>query len=179
MSNICSNNVKLSGLAEGLEKFYDRIKDLVLLNQNLYKIVFDSEVDIKDWGSDWTIFHSKDYEYGNFAMDIVCESEIEPSFLFWQNVSKEFELVIEISYFDLDIEFFHTLIFSDGDVVNDEKISSLEYLYSNNRDAFWQECYDEKWDSFGEILSKLKNISPFFIDGELNKLREIFENKYT
>ncbi len=187
MSNICSHNVKLSGLAENLEKFYNRIKDLrsqttgiswpFLINQSLYEIIFESEVDIEDWGSDWTTFHSKNYEDGYFCMEFSCESEIEPSFSFWQKVSKEFDLVIEISYFDLDMEFFYTIIFSDGYIVNSEKISNLEYLYYNDRDVFWRECYDEKWESVEEILGKLKTVSLYFADDELNKIQQIFLNR--
>lgn len=177
MSYICSQEVKISGLAESLENFYDQIKDLVLLNQDLYQTVFNSEVIIDDWGSDWTIFHSKIYEYGDFSMNIVCESEIEPSFSFWQKVSKDFDLVVEISYFDLDSDLHCRIIFDYGLVIIDEKITNLEYLYINDRDSFWIECSNGDWSSVDEILSKLNTIRHYLEDDEVQKIQYVFENK--
>lgn len=187
MSNTCSHNVRLSGLAENLEKFYERIKDLrsqttgimwpFSIDKGLYHIIFELEVDIEDWGSESMFIHSKDYESGYFSMEFVCSSDVEPSFSFWQKVSKHFDLVVEISYFDLDSDLHCRIIFDYGLVIIDEKITNLEYLYFNDRESFWIECNNDDWSSIDEILSKLESISIYLDDDEMKKIKEIFENK--
>ena len=129
MSTICAQSIKLSGLAENLEVLYYKIKEVVLINQDSYHTLFDSIQDVEDWGSEWVILHTKEYEIGHSMMRIDCDSEWEPADGFWKKISKDFDVVIEIEYANPDLEYFYSTFYSDGKLLKSERITYLEHLY--------------------------------------------------
>jgi hypothetical protein len=190
MSSICSQTALISGLAENLEKVYEKFnseEDAILLNTNeLYSSFFDSDVDVEDWGAEWSIITSVEYEIGNSMMTISCDSSWFPPEIFWQLISKEYEVVVSLEYLDVDLEFFRTINWSDGQHVNTETMSYVEYLYYNNYRAFWREIIqktntcgaDAEWHSFEEIVEAIGDVFQHLNEDELSKLQYIYDNRY-
>lgn len=186
MSTICAQSIKLSGLAENLEVFYYKIKEVVLINQDSYHTLFDSIQDVEDWGSEWMILHTKEYEIGHSMMRIDCDSEWEPADGFWKKISKDFDVVIEIEYANPDLEYFYSTFYSDGKLLKSERITYLEHLYFTDYKSFWREIVertspcssDLQWSSFEEVVQNLEGVIPFLKQDELKLLQDIYDKKY-
>lgn len=186
MSTICSQSIKISGLAENLEKLYYRIQDALLLNEESYHTIFDNINDVEDWGSIWTVIHTKEYEVGDFMMILGVDSDWQPAEGFWQKISKDFELVVDLDYENPDLEYHYSTVYSDGKLIQNDRITYLEYLYATDYNAFWREVVvktspcssDIEWSSFDEVVESLEGVIKYLNDDELRLLQDIYDKRY-
>jgi hypothetical protein len=183
MANDCSNKVRITGKKENLEKLYERFqmdekKEKNALFTSSYGIMFESSKEVEEWGSKWQTFNDISFD-GESSISIEGDSAWVPATGFWQKVSEEFNVNLEIEYSEPGCNLAGEIAYESGEETKNNEMTYWEFIYEKENDYFWEEIgYRSEYSALDEITEELGDVYSGMSDEEKNRLAEIHEKNY-
>lgn len=183
MANDCSNKVRITGKKENLEKLYERfqmdeIKEKNALFVSNYGIMFESSKEVEEWGSKWQTFNDISFD-GQSTISIDGDSAWGPATGFWQKISEEFDVNIEVEYSEPGCNLGGEIAFESGEETRNEETTYWDFIYERENDYFWDEISNRcEYSSLEEIIDELGELYDSLTDDEKSKISQIHEENY-
>ena len=181
MANDCDYKVRISGNPENLQKVNESlncepIKNKGSLTLNEYPQLFKDSLDVEDWGSKWTVFNNieTDFQYPEDShIHISGYSAWTPTLGFWQKLSKDFEVTIDLNYYERGNDFAGVVNFENGEEITHEQMTYWEYLYQYDTSYLWEEIMDQcTWDELSGVKETLGSVWMKLSSEEILKIEQ-------
>jgi hypothetical protein len=181
MPNNCWNQITISGDPDTLKKIEEKFTliDSGVLNYKNYSKIFESDVtDMEgdEWGPKW---FTPSIVSNEGRLIITGDSAWVPPVPLFELISDEWEVECELIYDEPGQDFAGSIIWSNGDVIDNQKYTSWEYKYLFDRHSFWEEVeYSmEVYETIEEWLETLNldkwNKRPSL---DMNKINSIWSS---
>jgi hypothetical protein len=182
MANDCSNKVRITGKKENLENLYERfqiseIKETNALFAGNFGIMFESSEEV-EWGSKWQTFEDISFD-GQSTISIYGDSAWGPATGFWQKISEEFDVNIEVEYSEPGCNLGGEIVYENGEETLNEETTYWDFIYQKENDYFWDEISNRcEYSSLEEITEELGELYSSLSDEEKSRINQIHEENY-
>ena len=180
MANNCDNQVRIYGTPDVLKTLFDKliIKETEGLFTDNYQDLFESVEDVDDWGSKWQMINI-DYSEGDDIMFVNGDSAWGPALGFWEKLSKDYNVDIDLSYSEPGMNFAGKTSWSCGDMTCNDEFTYYEYLYNEDNDYFWDEIgYLSECYTLTEIQETLGDTWGYLTEEEKSKVSQIQSERF-